>query len=429
MEQQKKTLDILQVKDAFFSEIGKIPLENRSYASIPEVSFSSEDISIDFITGQISQEIILNCIQTLSQTIENWRIYSIDTGYLCLQSPFNKGFESKYGAESLKVRFTLYSDKCKVSCSKKQEMISSELLSILNLYKYLSSLSNSEKLDPYETLTQLGVSVYDPLEEEKRGNQIGFDRIAGYGTIKKEIQEAIIFPLQHPDFFDKIGRFTKKFPTKNRPRAILFEGDPGVGKTTMAKIVSAECKIPLIYVPIETILSKYYGESSQNLAMVFDAAAQFSSCLLFLDEIDSLAGSREGGMFDATRKLLSVLLRKLDGFEVKSGTITIGATNRKKDLDSALLSRFDKAIYFPLPNHPERKEILKTYAQHLNEDECIDLSEEMEGLSGRNIKDYCDSVERKWATFLLKNSKEAIAPPFRFYYETLKLDFIKEIDT
>jgi len=429
LEQQKKTFDILQVKDAILSEIGSIPKESRNYASIPEISFASDDITIDFVTGYVGQDLLLDCVEVLSHSIENWRIYSIETGYLCLQSPINKGFDAKYGTESLKIRFTLYSDKCKITCSKKLEMNSSELISILSLYKFLSSQSSVQQSDPYDTLSQLGVSVYDPLQEMKNGNRLGFERIAGYESIKKEIQEAIIFPLSHPDFFDKIGNLTKKFPMKNRPRAILFEGDPGVGKTTMAKIVSAECKIPLIYVPIETILSKYYGESSQNLAMVFDAASKFPSCLLFLDEIDSLAGSREGGMFDATRKLLSVLLRKLDGFEVKSGTITIGATNRKKDLDSALLSRFDKSIYFPLPNHPERKEILKTYAQHLNEDECIDLSEEMEGLSGRNIKDYCDSVERKWATFLLKNEKEATAPPFRFYYETLKLGFSKEIDT
>lgn len=205
-------------------------------------------------------------------------------------------------------------------------------------------------------------------------------------------------PLLRPEPFLEITKFTRKFPTSILPRAVLFEGDPGVGKTTMAKVAANLCNVPMIYVPIESILSKYYGESSQNLAMVFDAASLFDRSMLFLDEIDSLATSREDGLFEATRNLLSVLLRKLDGFAKQTNIITIGATNRKNDLDPALLSRFDRKIFFPLPNKEERAQILEGYARQLSWEERLRLSEKLDGTSGRNLKDFCDYVERRWVT-------------------------------
>lgn len=420
MEQEKKTHDILQVKEILLKQIGAIPAQNRSNASVPEITPSQEEIHISFSTGKIDPKIVLECIDILNRSIENWRISSMDTGYISLQAPYAYGYDSKYGMDSLKIRFTLYSDRCNLSISKRKEMNTSEILAIFSLYQFLSSLNQQEFSNPAEILSKMGATVFDPLKEEIQGNSLGFDRIAGYKNVKMEIRETIIYPLKHPEIFDGVSQLTKKFISKNKPRAILFEGSPGVGKTSMAKVVSAECGIPLVYVPIESILSKYYGESSQNLAMVFDAAALYPNCLLFLDEIDSLAGKRDDGMFDANRKLLSVLLRKLDGFESRTGTITIGATNRKGDLDSALLSRFENSIYFPLPIQEEIAEILHTYAQHLEKEERMLLALDMDGMSGRNIRDFCDSVERKWSTELILLGSPLQAPPFSFYRDSLK---------
>jgi SpoVK/Ycf46/Vps4 family AAA+-type ATPase len=171
--------------------------------------------------------------------------------------------------------------------------------------------------------------------------------IAGYNEVKRKIKESIILPLKNPEIYKSIAHLTRKTYENNLPKAVLFEGPPGVGKTTAAKIIAHESNVPLVYVPVESIMSKWYGESSKNMSEIFDLCEMLGGAIIFLDEIDSLAGSRDNNMFEATRRILSVLLRKLDGINSIEKTIVIGATNRMEDLDRALISRFDQIIQFP----------------------------------------------------------------------------------
>nr|WP_244247255.1 AAA family ATPase [Leptospira montravelensis] len=401
--------DYFKAKELFATE-----LKNANYQFVQE----KEETLFRFRTENASKDKILDCIGIVRNYIENFRIYNFEEGYISIQALNENLFEPQRNLSGkFRIRFSFKSD-LKVECSKHGDFSTKEIQTVLNLFQFLKAEGGTTK-DPRVLLHQLGAEVYDPHLEKAKGNELGFDSIFGYEGVKDQILESLVFPILKPEPFLEITKLTRNKPSPNLPRAVLFEGEPGVGKTSMAKIVSHLCGVPMVYVPIESILSKYYGESSQNLAMVFDAAALFPQCMLFLDEIDSLATSREDGLFEATRNLLSVLLRKLDGFAERSGTITIGATNRKHDLDSALLSRFDRKIYFPLPNQEERAQILLGYAKQLSKNDHRKLAEALEGASGRNLKDYCDYVERRWITKNWEKGEILQAPEISFYLESL----------
>ncbi len=413
-------IDFLSSKEFILKELSSLDSIKNNKASLPEIFPEKNEIKIRFLALSLSKEKIFDCLAIIKKHIENIRIHTFEDNFYSFQALNENLFSKDSILDNIKFRFSVFKENL-VEISKRGNLKMDEVYSIISIFKYLNSDNSTKFINPKEILIKLGTTVFDPVEEKAKNNSFDFDHIAGYENVKREILESIIMPVQNPSAFDEMTKLTRKFPTKNRPRAVLFEGDPGVGKTTMAKVVSYLCDIPLIYVPIESILSKYYGESSQNLAYVFDAASMFPSALLFLDEIDSLAGNRDEGMFEATRKMLSVLLRKLDGFEGKSTTITIGATNRKQDLDRALVSRFDKVIYFPMPNPKERAAILGTYAIHLPEKDRMELSNEMEGFSGRNIKDFCDYVERKWATQIIEKKLELSPPPLQIYSTSIQV--------
>ncbi|MBS1266698.1 MAG: VCP-like ATPase [Candidatus Woesearchaeota archaeon] len=299
-----------------------------------------------------------------------------------------------------------------VRLSKKGDLTSQEIDAILGAYKIGNTVK--EIRTPRKRLLELGITIYDS------NDGFSWDYIAGYEDVKQEIRDAVLLPLQHPEIYEKIATGTRKKYESVRPKAVLFEGPPGTGKTTSARVIAGESEIPMVYVPVESIMTKWYGESERNLAGVFDASSDLGDALVFLDEIDSLATSRERGLYEATRRVLSVLLRKIDGFEPNDKTVLIGATNRKQDLDPALISRFDVSVYFHLPNLEERVEIFRNYAIQLSDADLERLAQESDGISGRNIKDVCEHSERRWASKLLREHESADLPPLEEYLVSLK---------
>ncbi|CAA2956761.1 ATPase family AAA domain-containing 1-A isoform X1 [Olea europaea subsp. europaea] len=277
------------------------------------------------------------------------------------------------------------------------------------------------------SLEGMGVKVYGLTQSnvDQPKADISWDNIAGYNYQKREIEDTILLALQSPEVYDDIARGTRcKFET-NRPRAVLFEGPPGTGKTSCARVIANQSGVPMLYLPLEVIMSKYYGESERLLGKVFSLANEIpNGAIIFLDEVDSLATARDTETHEATRRMLSVLLRQIDGFEQEKKVVVVAATNRKQDLDPALLSRFDSMITFDLPDQQTRQEITAQYAKHLTKSELAEFASATEEMSGRDIRDVCQQAERHWASKIIrgqaqkKDEENGSLPPLQEYIES-----------
>lgn len=285
-------------------------------------------------------------------------------------------------------------------------------------------LTPNSKLTPIETtlqeLREMGLEVILPEQKGSLGNK-SWSEIGGYEKQKRDIEDTILLSLTHSDIYDQIGRGTRVKFERNKPKTVLFEGPPGTGKTTSAKIIASIVNIPLIYVPAEAIFSKWFGESEKSLAGIFEKCAKLGKAIIFIDEIDSIAVSRDSDqLHEVSKRLVSTLLRKLDSFESENELLLICATNRKDKLDPAILSRVDLSIKFDLPDFFARKEIFKRYAKQLNEEELDIVSKMSEGLSGRGILETCKNVERKWASMVVRKEVNDLLPEIKLYTDSLK---------
>ncbi|CBN79434.1 conserved unknown protein [Ectocarpus siliculosus] len=277
-----------------------------------------------------------------------------------------------------------------------------------------SSAVPGSKAAGAEKLRQLGVEVFD----KATGETPGWDSLAGYADVKQEIEDTLILPLRHPEVYDVIARKTRTQFESNRPRAVLFEGPPGTGKTVSARVIAGRSDRPMVHVPVENIMSKWYGESEKKLSAIFDACDEMGGAIIFIDEVDALAGSRStGGMHEATRRVLSVILQKVEGFEKGSKNILICATNRKDDLDAALISRFQLSIQFGLPDATTRREVFGLYAKQLSQHELQTLATITAGMSGRDMKETCQHAERRWASKLVRGQETSELPSLKEYVD------------
>ena len=195
----------------------------------------------------------------------------------------------------------------------------------------------------------------------------------------------ILFPIEHPDKFHKFGMQPSK--------GVLFYGPPGCGKTLLAKAVANECSANFISIKGPELLTMWFGESQANVRDVFDKARAAAPCVLFFDELDSIAVQRGGHSGDAGGagdRVINQLLTEMDGVGAKKNIFIVGATNRPEIMDQALLrpGRLDQLIYIPLPDHPSRLGILKAnlrktpIAKEVNLNDVATLTE---GFSGADI--------------------------------------------
>ena len=268
------------------------------------------------------------------------------------------------------------------------------------LRRLLPELNLEEEKIPPETLDKLIVISEDFTKALREVTPSGmrevfienpdvkWDEVGGLAEVKRELMEAVEWPMKYPELYEKLGH--------KMPRGILLHGPSGTGKTLMAKAVATQSEANFVSVRGPELLSKWVGESERGIREIFKRARQSAPCVIFFDEIDSIAPIRgAGGETVVTERVVSQLLTELDGMENMHGVVVLAATNRADMIDPALLrpGRFDKIIQIPLPDKESRKSILEINCEDIpiadpNGPDKIDyekLAEMTDGLSGADV--------------------------------------------
>ena len=243
---------------------------------------------------------------------------------------------------------------------------------------------------------------------------VKWEDIGGLENAERELKEAIEWPIKSPDSFKRLGI--------RPPRGILLYGPPGTGKTLLAKAVANESEANFILVKGPELLSMWVGKSEEGVRKIFERARQVSPCIIFFDEIDSLASKRglEVGTH-VTEHVLNQILSEMDGLEELQGVMVIGATNRPDMLDSAILrpGRFDRIIPIGIPDKKGRLQILKIHTKNMPLTKDVDLNklaERTDGFVGADI----EFLVREAAMLALRESLSAKEVSKKHFEEAMK---------
>jgi transitional endoplasmic reticulum ATPase len=251
---------------------------------------------------------------------------------------------------------------------------------------------------PAQVLEDLSVTRSDFLEALKRIQpsamrevmvqvpNVGWADVGGLDEAQEKLREGVELPLRNPGAFRRIGI---------RPaKGFLLYGPPGTGKTLLAKAVAKEAEANFISIKSSDLLSKWYGESEQQISRLFARARQVAPCVVFIDEIDSLVPARGSGQGEpqVTARVVNTLLAEMDGMEELNSVVVIGATNRPALVDPALLRpvRFDELVYVGTPDEQGRALILGIHTAKMPLADDVDLAAiaaETERFTGADLED------------------------------------------
>lgn len=271
---------------------------------------------------------------------------------------------------------------------------------------------------------------------------VGWDDVGGLDQAAAKLKEGIELPLKHAEAFKRLGI---------RPaKGFLLYGPPGTGKTLLAKAAARESEANFIAIKSSDLLSKWYGESEQQISRLFARARQVAPTVIFIDELDSLVPARGGGLGEpqVTERVVNTILAEMDGLEELQGVVLIGATNRPNLIDPALLrpGRLDELVYVGPPDVAGRRRILAIHAKRMPLSADVDLEDlarRTERFTGADLEDLTrragltalrrdlSNTEVTMADFdaALKETRASVTPEMLIEYEriqdTLKSDAVR----
>ena len=274
--------------------------------------------------------------------------------------------------------------------------------------RIMPRLNLADDTIPTEVLDSLSVELRDFDNALKRvqpsamrevmveAPQIRWDDIGGLEEAAGRLREGVELPLKHPEAFRRLGI---------RPaKGFLLYGPPGTGKTLLAKAAARESEANFIATKSSDLLSKWYGESEQQIARLFNRARQVAPTIIFIDELDSLVPARGGGLGEpqVTERVVNTILAEMDGLEELQNVVLIGATNRPTLIDPALLrpGRFDELIYVGTPDTAGRRRILAIHTRNMPIAEDVDLEKIAQRTDRFTGADLEDLVRRAGLTAL-----------------------------
>jgi len=312
-------------------------------------------------------------------------------------------------------------------CEVRELFDKNAIIRIPNGNQFLVNISNeSEKLKSGDLVLveQKNLTVIRKIPITRRFNvekfvivekpTISWQEIGGLDQQIREIKEVVELPLKKPELFRKIGI--------TPPKGVLLYGEPGTGKTLLAKAVAASTNSTFIQVVGSELVQKFIGEGAKLVKEIFEFARKKAPAIIFIDEIDALAAKRievgTSGEREVNRTFMQ-LLAELDGFKPLDNVKIIGATNRKDILDPAVIrpGRLDRLLYIPVPNKDAIIEIFKIHSKNMSFDKKINielLAGKMDGFSGAEVKASCTEA----GYFAIRSDRTFVT----------KEDFLKAID-
>lgn len=243
-----------------------------------------------------------------------------------------------------------------------------------------------------------------------RESNLSWKDLTGLAPLRERLERSVFQPLAREPLYRKIADRVMPGGAQVLPRGVLLYGPPGCGKTWSMRVIAGEAGLPVVVLPCDAVLTKWYGESEQRLAGVFRLCHRAGRMILLIDELDALARHR-GESHETTARMVSILLSEMDGLAEAADVLVVGSVNDVASIDRAVLDRFDLRIEFGLPTRDQLQAALSYYARQLSEEDVEEVAAHLNDWNFRRVARFAEEVLRSYVSGLDLTQLEANEPP------------------